>query len=222
MTEFDLLVQKLGVTAFTSLYYLYLVFLLNSHSSPASAAWSCGTQAYSILSPFDSGAHNGIGLHTKSWCPYQQRKPIALRMVCIEPSSHNTVPGEYPEESQSLGFKFVFRTAVLPADWEADWNGLLLIPAKHVFSGSIEQLGLQFVATTLWAKCHILTVFYISPAVWECDQLGLLRLFSLTFFSSSRGSDCLENLLKHTLIFSLFCQSTQHRLALCFWSLSIM
>lgn len=38
MTEFDLLVQKLGMTAFISLCYLYFVFLLNSHSSLASGA----------------------------------------------------------------------------------------------------------------------------------------------------------------------------------------
>lgn len=37
VTEFDLLVQKLGMTAFTSLYYLYFVLLLNSHSSLASS-----------------------------------------------------------------------------------------------------------------------------------------------------------------------------------------
>lgn len=43
-----------------------------------------------------------------------------------------------PEASQSLGFKSEFRTAMLPVDCEADWNGLLLTPSKHVFSGSSE------------------------------------------------------------------------------------
>lgn len=65
-------------------------------------------------------------------------------------------------------------------------------------------------------------MFYISSAVWECDQLCRDAACTLDFsgssqfniFSSSRRSDHLENLLKHTLIFMLFHQSTQPKLPL--------
>lgn len=73
-------------------------------------------------------------------------------------------------------------------------------------------------------------MFYISSAVWEFNQLCRDAACTLDFsvspqfniFSSSRRSDCLENLLKYTSIFLLFHQSTQHKLALGSSSFSVL
>lgn len=44
-----MLLQKIGMTGFTSLYDLYFVLLLNSHPSLASGARSCGILRLAIF-----------------------------------------------------------------------------------------------------------------------------------------------------------------------------